>query len=421
MKGPRATAITLLAACYLCGTGRAGPLAVRAGIGYEFLSQQYFLDSAVFFGPDSVLANWELTTDYLDDVKAQLALEYSPRIDRRIELKSSYEQTAELMRLRMAGALKPVLGKIKLDLNGELERRDRYRQVSEFGDAYLSGYFRGRITKPLTGSVTAGLQLHGDGVTFDSPSEFSFNFYRLGGKILIAKSYQDFSFADARLFLTARRVPDSSVLDYVNFGLEGSLLGFYEGVELDLYSRVERKDYNQPFGKDDHLRFEFDGRNKVVLGGFWYSRQILELDLVSYSSDDPVNTGYGRAGFALLCGHENDGFSLAAGPDFEYLNEEQSDLTPAEDYFDSGARIDVDYMAQDVFCSVESILGLRRLRHESDLQTGFTFERLNVIADIRILTVLHLSVLFSAEWEWHARRQENSELYLLSSNLSYAF
>jgi hypothetical protein len=32
-----------------------------------------------------------------------------------------------------------------------------------------------------------------------------------------------------------------------------------------------------------------------------------------------------------------------------------------------------------------------------------------------------LNVLFSAEWERHERKEENLQIYLLSSNLSYAF
>ncbi len=74
-----------------------------------------------------------------------------------------------------------------------------------------------------------------------------------------------------------------------------------------------------------------------------------------------------------------------------------------------------------LFCSIESILGYRNLKYENELQSDFSFERLNIIADVRIWSVLSLSVLFSAEWEWHERKEENSQIYLLSSNLSYAF
>jgi hypothetical protein len=34
---------------------------------------------------------------------------------------------------------------------------------------------------------------------------------------------------------------------------------------------------------------------------------------------------------------------------------------------------------------------------------------------------LNLSVLLSAEWEWHDVDEENNQIFLLSSGLSYTF
>jgi len=189
-----------------------------------------------------------------------------------------------------------------------------------------------------------------------------------------------------------------------------------------LFTRLERKDYNQPSDKDDHYRFELSARNKVSLSQSWFSRQELDFELALYSSADPVNYDYGRAGLTLLYGYENNGLSIAVGPDFEYLDEQQNDLTETEDYFESGAKVDLDYIKIDgLFCSLESITGFRNLKYENELQSDFSFERLNIIADVKILSELSLSVLFSAEWEWHQRREENSQVYLLSSSLGYAF
>ena len=57
----------------------------------------------------------------------------------------------------------------------------------------------------------------------------------------------------------------------------------------------------------------------------------------------------------------------------------------------------------------------------SDYQTSFWYQRVYLIGDTRVMSSLTLSVLFSAEWEWHEFKQDNSELYLLSSLLSYSF
>ena len=422
LRGFCVAALTLVLVGVSASILQAKGLSFRAGVGYDFLSQQYFLDSASLAGPDSLLVDWDLKTNYLDDIKGLFAITYSPYLDRRLELESSYEQTPEFIRMRFTGDLRSKLGQTKLDFNSELEWRDRYRDSSDFGDSYLSGYFKAKLSSPLNNSTSAGIQLHGDGVSFQSPSSFSYNYYRLGVKASIAKSYESFSFADMKLFLTTRQVPDSLELNYLNFGVEGSLLGFYEGIDLDIFTRLERKDYNQPSNKDDYYRIEFNAHNKVSIGQRWFSRQELDLELTLYNSDDPVNYNYGRAGLTFLYGYENNGVSLGVGPDFEYLDEQENDLTKSEDYFESGAKVDLDYMKMDgLFCSIESILGYRNLKYENDLQSDFSFERLNIIADVKILSALSLNVLLSAEWEWHKRSEENSQIYLLSSNLSYAF
>ncbi len=422
MKGVCVAAVILLLVGGPWDELQASSFDYRAGIGYDFLSQEYFLDSASFAGLDSTLTEWALKTTYLDDIKGQFSLTYFPYVDRRLQFQSSYEQTPEFMRIRLTGDTRSKLGRSKVDFNSELEWRHRYRDTSDFGDSYLSGYFKAKLATPLNGSIAAALQFQGDGVTFQSPSEFNYNFYRLGVKAGLTKSYENFSFADARLFVITRQVPDSLELNYLNFGIEGSLFGFYAGGEIDLYSRVERKDYNQPSNKDDHYRFELTTRNKVGLGKGWFSRQDIDFELTLYSSIDPVNFDYGRARLTLMYGYGNNGMSLGIGPEFEYLDERQNDLPEGEDYFESGAKVDFDYMKfSRLFCSFESITGVRNLKFENDLQSDFSFERLNIIADVKLLAVLSLNVLFSAEWEWHERREENSQVYLLSSNLSYAF
>ncbi|MFQ6008498.1 MAG: hypothetical protein ACE5K8_06035, partial [Candidatus Zixiibacteriota bacterium] len=262
---------------------QASSLGVKVGVGYDFLSQEYFLDSTLREGPDSLFILWSLKTNYLDDIKSQLDLTYAPYLDRRLELQSSYEQTPEFIRVRFISDLRPKLRNSKFDINSEIEWRNRYRGVSELGDSYLSGYLKAKMSTPLAGLTTAYFQIHGDGVNFQSPSEFSYNFYRIGAKAGVMKSYENFSYADTRLFITTRQVPDSLELNYLSFGAEGSVLGFYSGGEIDLYGRLERKDYKQAFDEDDHIRVELNARSKVDLGKKWFTRQEIDFDLTLFS------------------------------------------------------------------------------------------------------------------------------------------
>ena len=104
------------------------------------------------------------------------------------------------------------------------------------------------------------------------------------------------------------------------------------------------------------------------------------------------------------------------------MYEIEKDFAEGADYWESGARVEIDLIsAGRLFGSVDNVLGYRDLKHENDLQSSFTFERLNLIGDLRIWQGLSLSALFSAEWEWHENRTENAALFLLSSNLTYSF
>jgi hypothetical protein len=421
VKGFCFAAASLVLTGGLVGTLNASGFDFKVGLGYDFFSQEYFLDSTLREGPDSLFVDWSLRTDYLDDVKGQLDFIFSPYADRRVELQSSYEQTPQFVRTRFIGDFRPRLGKNRLDINSEIEWRDRYRGGdASFGDSYLSGYFKAKLTVPVGGTTTADFRIQSDGVRFRAPSEFNYNFYRIGAKVGLTKSYENFSLADVRLFVITRQVPDSLELNYLNWGAEGSLLGFYTGWEIDLYTRFERKDYRRAAGQDDYYRGELNARSKVKLGEHWFARQDVDFELTLYGAADPVNNDYGRTGVTLLYGYESNGFSIGFGPDFEYLDERQDSLAEGEDYFESGAKLDLDYVG-DFFCSIESTLGYRNLKFDNELQSDFTFHRLSVIADLKLLSILTLSVLFSAEWEWHTIPEENSQIVLLSSNLSYAF
>ncbi|MFH1372790.1 MAG: hypothetical protein ABII79_03235 [bacterium] len=391
---------------------------IRAGVGYDLISQRFFLDSLE--GTDSLLSSWASSADYLDDLKGQFAVTWWPGSDRRTELAAGYEQTAEFIRLRLSNRSRLTLGHTRLDLDGEMEQRQRHRGTADFGDTYLSGALRAKLTTPVSKTTSLGFQVRGDGVSFRRPADYSYNYSRVGGRVSMTKSLAGFSFVDTRLFVTTRQVPDSLPLNYVNAGVESSLFGFFGDVELDLFVRLEKKDYNKPSGKDDYTRFETNARSKIDLGADWFGRPETEIELTRYSSTDPINADYNRVGLALMFGREFDGLTIAAGPDLEFHEEQMTDLLNPGDFTEKGVRVDFDYMSFDrLFCSIESVTGFRDLTYDDDWQSDFTFQRLNLITDTKMLSSVSLSVLFSAEWEWHP--QERSQVYLLSSSLNYSF
>ena len=103
------------------GSIKAADLRLKAGIGYDFLSQEFFLDSAAISGVDSFYTAWNLKTNYLDDIKGTLSLSYTPFSDRRVYLQTSYEQTNDYLRTRFLSDTRLKFSTSRLDFNNELE------------------------------------------------------------------------------------------------------------------------------------------------------------------------------------------------------------------------------------------------------------------------------------------------------------
>lgn len=400
----------------------ASGLTVRAGLGYDFLSQEYFLDSAALSGPDSTITAWALTTDYLDDVKGQLWLTYSPHDDGHLRIEAAYDQTPEFLRGRLSADHRFRAGKARFRLSGELEGKNRYRGTSEFGDSYLLAETRTRLSVPLSKSMNVNFQVRADGVRFESASIYNYDYYRLSARLGLDRLFEDFSLADFHLSAETRRVPDSSELCYVKIGGALSYFGLYGSGDLDLQAHFEKKDYQQPDGKDDHYRLEAVADHRLRFGRKWFSRQEIDFELTHFDPDDAVNVSYSRLGIAFLGGLEGIYLSLAGGPDFELLDEQEGDQPVGEDYWEVGGRVDLDYLKPGkLLASVQSILGKRNLKADAELQSDFLFERVNLIGDLTIAGFLRLNLLFSAEWEWHEREEDDCRTFLLSTNLSYTF
>jgi hypothetical protein len=402
--------------------GACSGISMTAGIGYEFISQEYFLDSLVEVGGDTLEAITALKTTYLDDIRARISLKYSPYQDRKLELRSDYEQTPEFIRTKLFADYRPRLGEYRLDLTSELDWRNRYADSADAGDDYLFGRARARLRMPLSQSVTANWQIRGDFVSFDSTSTLSYNHYRLGWKAGIGKLFEDFSMFDFNLFYLARAVPDTSELGYVSYGAEAAVLAFHNQGELDVFWRLERKNYRKPEDQSDYWRVDLETRQKLRLGGNYFNRQELNVEVNVFSANELMSNDYIRMGLSLLFGIESGGLSLGLGGDFEMLRELGSEFEESDNYLESGFLVSIDYLSSvRFFGSLESVLGQRNLNDLQELQTDFSFERLNLILDWKLVRGLSLNMLLSGEWEWHQLEEENNQILLVSSGIDYSF
>ena len=398
----------------------ADSLSVRAGVGYDFLSQEYFLDTAQLF--DTLEATVDLKSDYLDDFKGILRLAWLPLDNRNLELRSTLEQSADDFRMRLDGDIRTKSSKLDFLLSSEFDWREHIGDSADAGDGYVFGSTRARLKTKVNEMTSLWLETKADFVTFEEVSAYSQSYYRVGGKLGLMRSFESLSSLDLNLFYLARKVPDSTALDYSSAGVEGSFFGFYSLGTLDVYARLELKDYNRPAEEMDYTRFEVDGRHQVRISQSLFLRQELDVDMTRFVAPDVVNLDYSRIGLVLLGGAELADFTFAIGPDLELLTEKDADNLPGQDYFETAFRADLDYLNPGVvFGSIESVTGFRNLEKESSLQSDFSFERVNLIADWTLLGNLNLNILLSAEWEWHENRAENNRILLLSSSLSYSF
>ena len=399
----------------------AGDFSFKTGLGYEFISQEYFLDSLAAVGADSLETVTSLKTTYLDDIRGQLTLTYTSPDRRLLELGGILEQTPDIFRARFTSNYRPTLGRLKADWNGELDWRQGVGDSTEAGDGYLLGYGKARFMLPISGASSLWWQVQSEFVRFDSAGSYNFDHNRYGGKLGLVWSMKDLSSLSVNAFLMTRFVPDSSSLDYQSYGVEASYFGFKSRSTLDMYGRLEKKDYRLPADRDDYTRLELNGRHKFNLTERLFFQQEWDLEAHYFVQTDFVNRNYRRLKLVLQTGIQGVALSAALGPHMELLSEAQEELVSGEDYFEGGIRTNIDFFRPNLFGLLESTLGHRNIYSEAELQSDFVFHRFNFMVDWRFGQKVSLNAMISAEWEWHDHREENSQLYLVSSWLTCRF
>lgn len=406
----------------VCGqAANAEMLTFKAGVGYELLSQEFFSESIADTSTDPLFDTYSLKTNYLDDFKGVFEIRLSPVDDGRLDLRAVYEQTTELLRARFTGDYFSKAGKTKYAFHTEVDLRNRYQDSSSTGDSYIYGHLRSKVTFPVSNSSNLSLRLTGDLVEFDSTGDFTFSYQRLGGSVEWEQIMGGISSLAFRFFALGRSVPDSSDLGFASIGLESRYFGFFSRSDLEVFLRLENKRYNFSDNRNNFRRAELELNHRLRFESL-FARQEIGLEATIYDPDNLVNFNYYQADLALLVGLQNGLSSFSVGPVIEILAESEGDLSGGEDYFEYGGRLDFDYMNLDrLFCSAESTLGFRRLSEATDFQSSFTFERLSLIADLKITGQTSLNLLFSGEWEWHNNSAENSRIFLLATSLSHSF
>ena len=123
-----------------------------------------------------------------------------------------------------------------------------------------------------------------------------------------------------------------------------------------------------------------------------------------------------------MIGISSGNTQFGLGPAFAVLKDGSSNLGASQEYKEFSLRTELDYYKIGrMFLSVESFTGKRNYNITSEYQTDFIFERVSLIGDWAIVKGVSVSFLYSAEWEWHDNKSDNSRIDLISSSVSYSF
>jgi hypothetical protein len=416
--------------------GMAGPcfgstfgvdgLTLKAGVGYEFLSQDFYLDSLEQAGIDSLDLTTTLKTTYFDDLKAQLRFGYASGENRRFSLDGVYEQTSDQQRLRAYLYQAFSAGPFRIDWSGEADFREGKIDPTEGDPGYVSGNARARISLPVARNTTLWTRFRGDRVQFDSAGQGAFDYNRAGVELGVTQYLGGYSILTGSGFVLNRYVPEARTEEYHSAGFDLSLAGVVAEGDFDVSIRYESRDYARGGDLDDYRRWELNLRDYRPLGGSFFTREELEIEILAFDSTAYLTSDYQRVELAVLAGLERSWGSLAAGPHFATLSETQVDAyTVGEDYVEYGIKTQVDLIRPGrALVSLESISGRRNLKDEGTdelVQTDFDFERLNLLVDWTAVGRIGVSLLLSTEWEWHREASENSRMALVTSGVTYSF
>ncbi len=406
----------------------SGGFNLRAGVGYDYISQEYFLESdSISLSPDSSLNSILLKKDYLDDKKGFLFLGYSSdpgNSNFKQNYEIGWEQTGELFRILGYGRVDKKWKKSRLEGNFRLEMKENYKGESAPGDelTILNGHLDYRFQ--LSNNTDFRSRIYTESVIFDTVETYIYNYSRYGIELGFGIFTNDFNSISFNSAFEIRDVPDSNQLDYSlfrgNLGYFGTVLGAYLTADFGL----EWRNYGHPDSRDDYLLLSFNSDTKMPLGKNYFLTAKQNVEYFNFAQDDFINDDYYLVRLGVLAGRnfgEFLSFSAFFGPEIELLNI-NSDNTNDDDYTEIMATIGADYFGKEkLFFMIENKFGKRIYKSNSDYWSEFLFDRANFIGSAAIFGNLNFDILLSFDLEFHENQSDNNRLYLVSGGLSYKF
>ena len=275
----------------------SGGFNLRAGIGYDYVSQEYFLESdSTYLNPDSSLQSALLKKDYLDDKKGFLFFGYSSETKKQNNLRQNYEigweQTDELFRILGSARIDKKWQKSSLEGSFRLETKENYKGAADPGEelTIINSHLNYRFQ--LSNNTDLRSRVYMESVNFDTVETYIYNYSRYGIELGFGLFTNDFNSISLNSAIEIRDVPDSNRLDYTlfrgNLGYFGTVLGAYATIDFGLESR----NYGHPDSRDDYLLLNVNSDIKIPLdkNNFLTAKQNVEYEIGNLISDSIINT-----------------------------------------------------------------------------------------------------------------------------------
>jgi len=409
----------------VCSNARAGDnFDLKLGIGYDFVSHEYFIDSAKYGLQDSSLTISLLKKDYLNDKKALLYLSYNPGQSRHLMVESRWEQTSDIY--RALGNASLLVGNTvrNLEAGFGLEIKNRFRGPVEEGEEVAIAKGNLSYTQRLTSAVEAKVKIYAEKVDFDSTGLLVYDYSRFGGLLIanILTRNLDMFFITGNLEL--RKVPDSTQLDYTLQRATLTYMGYVLGGRMSSEISIEHKNYNKPAGSDDYLLGIASVDFNAPISPKYALKPAFYMEYFNFNTEGLLSDYLLMRG-GLLLEREYGMTSVFLGPKFETA-EIMSTNTNGDDYdddfFEYMSSVGVEfYRLSGTFLTLENQFGRRNYLNSPLFYSDFIFDRVNLIGRLQLTKKLGLDLLLSSEWEWHKIESDDSRLYLFSSAIKYSF
>jgi hypothetical protein len=403
-----------------------GLFRARVGLGYDFVSQEYFTsssryDTSLTPDPDQLLEATLLRKDYLDDKKGLIYLTLDPRRNSQYILEAGWEQTPDIYRALGWGHVTVGDSDSRLEADMNLELKQRYRGETEVGEDVSVIKAKAGYRRHLSEGLEGQLRILAERVAFDSAGSLVYDYARFGGEVELDIFSRDFNSAVFSIGAEKRNVPDSSWLDYLSVRAGVGYFGSLSRTLVSADLTVEKKNFDAPEDRDDYTLMTLLASLKIPAGGTFFLKPDLSLEYFDFRADNFINEDYMLARAGFLSGWDLERLSVSFGPRLELLTIE-TDLESDDDYAEPLVFAGLDLMYADrAFVILDNQLGQRTYRNNPEYYSDFIFDRLSLIGTLKVFRSLSLDLLFSAEWEWHEIDSDDSRLYLLSTGLNYSF